>query len=242
MTTARERPKLISSPSGGGRREPGFWWGSPLGSAEVAFVARVKAPPLSPWGPSASAKAAAMQGDLLGGPPSAFRGTLPRLGAFLPWQASLDGVPARMTLIPKGERHFRDEVEPMLVQNRAPCRLRTTAGSGPRLWRGAGGLRRARPRNRGRAPSAVPPPPFGRQPQPHLARIVPHPPRVRRRRRTSCFVSFRRPHPQRPGSTLAVRPPHLPRWGSGLPGALGALPAGPERIREGPRKACRAAR
>ena len=70
----------------------------------------------------------------------------------------------------------------------------------------------------------------------------PHPPRVRRRRRTSCFVSFRRPHPQRTGSTLAVRPPHLPRRGSGLPGALGALPAGPEQLREGPRKACRAAR
>ncbi len=69
-----------------------------------------------------------------------------------------------------------------------------------------------------------------------------HPPRVRRRRRTSCFVSLRRPHPQRTGSTLAVRPPRLPRRGSGPPGALGALPAGPEQIREGPRKACRAAR
>ena len=70
----------------------------------------------------------------------------------------------------------------------------------------------------------------------------PHPPRVRRRRRTSCFVSFRRPHPQRTGSTLPVRPPNLPSRGSGLPGALGALPAGPEQIREGPRKACKAAR
>ena len=38
----------------------------------------------------------------------------------------------------------------------------------------------------------------------------PHPPWVRRRRRTSCFVRFQRPHPQRTGSTLAVWPPHLP--------------------------------
>ena len=130
----------------------------------------------------------------------------------------------------------------MPVQNRAPCRLRTTAGYRPRLWRGAEGLVRARPRERGRAPAAVPQPPFGRQPQPRPIRPPPHPPRVRRRRRTSCFVSFRRPHPQRIGSTLAVWSPHLPRRGSGLPGALGALPAGPEQIREGPRKACRAAR
>jgi hypothetical protein len=63
----------------------------------------------------------------------------------------------------------------MPVQNRRPCRLRTTAGSRPRLWRGAGGLRRARPRQRGRAPSAVPQPPFGHQPQPHPVRTVPPP-------------------------------------------------------------------
>ena len=48
----------------------------------------------------------------------------------------------------------------------------------------------------------------------------PHPPQGRRRRRTSCFVSFRRPHPQRTFSTLPVRPPHLPRMrpiGAGTP-------------------------
>ena len=63
----------------------------------------------------------------------------------------------------------------MPVQNGPPCRLRTRAGSGPRLGRGAGGLRRARPRQCGRAPSAVPPPPFGRQPQPDLVWTVPPP-------------------------------------------------------------------
>ncbi len=146
------------------------------------------------------------------------------------------------------------------LQNRPPYRLRTTAGSGPRLWRGAGGLRRARPRQRGRAPSAAPPPPFGRQPQPRPIRPFPPPstgapaatvrpgPEVLLRRAApvqaffrrllafgaawfrasgrsrsfepSCFVSFRRPHPQRTGSTLAVRPPHLPRMrpiGAGTP-------------------------
>ena len=63
----------------------------------------------------------------------------------------------------------------MLVQNRAPCRLRTTAGSGPRLWRGSGGLRRARPRKRGRAPASGPEPTFGRQAQPWLLCTVPPP-------------------------------------------------------------------
>jgi len=54
----------------------------------------------------------------------------------------------------------------MPVQNKLLCRLQLTAGSWPRLGRGDGGLRRARPRQRGRAPSAGPQPPFGRQPQP----------------------------------------------------------------------------
>ncbi len=61
----------------------------------------------------------------------------------------------------------------MPVQNRPPCRLRPTAGSGPRLWRGAGDLVRARPRQRGRAPAAGPQPPFGRQTQPFLVYTVP---------------------------------------------------------------------
>ena len=108
----------------------------------------------------------------------------------------------------------------MAVRNRTPCRLRTTAGSGPRLQRGAGGLVRARPRQRGRAPAAAPQPPFRRQPQPRPIRPSPHPPRVRRRRRTSCCVKLRRPHPERTRSTLAVRPPRFPGMrpiGAGTP-------------------------
>ena len=63
----------------------------------------------------------------------------------------------------------------MPVQNRLPCRLQPTAGSGPRLGRGAGGLVRVRPRERGRAPASGPPPPFGRQPQPCSMVAVPPP-------------------------------------------------------------------
>jgi hypothetical protein len=73
-----------------------------------------------------------------------------------------------------------------------------------------------------------------------LSRIMPVQNRLPCRLRTTAGA--RRPHPQRTFSTLAVWAPHLPCRGSGLPGALGALPAGPEQIREGPRKACRAAR
>ncbi len=52
--------------------------------------------------------------------------------------------------------------------------------------------------------------PSGARPSLAWCTRSPHPPWVRRRRRTSCFVSFQRPHPQRTFSTLAVRPPHLP--------------------------------
>ena len=74
-----------------------------------------------------------------------------------------------------GRREDEGSSPHMPVQNRALCRLRTTAGSGPRLWRGAWGLRRARPRERGRAPSAVPRPPFGRQARPRPIRPSPPP-------------------------------------------------------------------
>ncbi len=78
----------------------------------------------------------------------------------------------------KPQRHGASENEGvgmMPVQNRPPCRLRTTAGSRPRPWRGAVVLVRARPRERGRAPSTGPPPPFGRQTQPCLVFAVPPP-------------------------------------------------------------------
>jgi hypothetical protein len=78
----------------------------------------------------------------------------------------MSGIPSA----PEGKTHkcelklFWTAIMP--VQNRPPCRFRTKAGAGPRLWRGAGGLARARPRERGRAPASVPQLPFGCQPQP----------------------------------------------------------------------------
>jgi len=102
------------------------------------------------------------------------------MDAFLPCRSAKH----RAWLRPRHcERHCT--LQSMPVQNKLPCRLRTTAGAGPRLGRGAGDLRRARPRQRGRAPSAVPQPPLWRQTQPQSdANRPPHPPRVRQRRRT----------------------------------------------------------
>ena len=91
------------------------------------------------------------------------------------------------------------------------------AGSGPRLGLGrAVGAALGAFAGRVHASVAVLRPqslsrPSGARPSLVWCEPSPHPPRVRRRRRTSCFVSFRRPHPQRLGSTLPVRPPHLPR-------------------------------
>ncbi len=84
-----------------------------------------------------------------------------------------------------------------------PC-LGRAVGSAPRTWSGRdhASVAALRPQALSR--------PSGARPGLVRYKPSPHPPRVRRRRRTSCCVSFRRPHPQRTFSTLPVRPPHLP--------------------------------
>ena len=92
----------------------------------------------------------------------------------------------------------------MRVQNRAACLLRTSAGPWPRPWRGTEGLVRARPCPPPRAPSPAPPPPFGLQARPRAGMPVPPSLALRRRRRTDCGVSLRRPAPRRTSQYACV--------------------------------------
>ena len=235
MTTARAHPKLISSPSGGGRRELGFWWGSPPVRLRWLSWRGSRPHPSLPGDRPRQRR------------PPRCRGTSSEVPQARSGGSSHDRAPARRgSRGPTAARRAglsSPRVRGTFVMKLNPClsKIERLAGSGPRLGLGrAFGAAQGAFAGRVRASVAAFRPqalrrPLGASPSLTWWLRPPHPPRVRRRRRTSCFVSFRRLHPQRTGSTLPVRPPQLPRMrpigaGTRLPPLRSGRQTAPVRV------------